>query len=614
MAPSSEFVPPSLVLTAPSNAEGAEGGAPIGPETVYNALVPSSPSMALQLAIPGLLRGMSTIAPETAAAVLQSALGASAAGSQSVAIPALGSGLEPTASGTGAVGGLGAAVILGTVMSLVIANGGVPVQPMGQSPLVAPGADSEDVPSVNVPWSQQGVNPWTTGRPGPVPTEQVPGTATAAPPVIDIDPADGLRGDPAVPAPVGPSPTEDPTVSNPVSFPSAKPGQPNVPVEGTYWEGNYLKWGAGNPEGKRPNTYASKGTGDLKLRAQLFELGVWTLDDIDEAERPAILAAMARLDLATANQDLHRGFVQIFANIYGIDAAKLLGSKAESKEELLALAKRGLPTDVVKRAIDNYWKAQVPVDQAKEALGEAGAVALLRSDGWTVNVRPTGAYTHDVVAVKNGQVMVVEAKGGNPGRPRPSDAMVPDGPGSDTGIRAEQVTDPYLWGKLKEDAAGDPVFKQWLIDQGVWDAIANEDPSRVGYRLSKTDTDLKTTVYGSTQEEVNGGLPGHTVTGRTTGNPDGGPPAVGPTLHGIAEVVPPTDDLLGRAGSWWDDLVRGRLRDLAALSNLAVPVHAPVRQRVRRPVDESLTVTLVPSPVAAPVLTQREHLRCLSYQ
>ncbi|PPJ18826.1 hypothetical protein C5E41_32075, partial [Nocardia nova] len=86
------------------------------------------------------------------------------------------------------------------------------------------------------------------------------------------------------------------------------------------------------------------------------------------------------------------------------------------------------------------------------------------------------------------------------------------------------MTDPYLWAKLKEDADDDPAFRDWLDKHGAWDAVENEDPARVGYRLIKTDTDGNIIVYGSTQEPVNGGVPDNTVIGKTTGNKPKTPP------------------------------------------------------------------------------------------
>ncbi|MGQ4614552.1 hypothetical protein [Nocardia sp. R7R-8] len=108
-----------------------------------------------------------------------------------------------------------------------------------------------------------------------------------------------------------------------------------------------------------------------------------------------------------------------------------------------------------------------------------------------------GGNKHDIVAFKDGTLMIVEAKGGNPGDPKVGGALIPDG-----AYRAQQMTDPYLWHKLEQDAAKDPAFTQWLIDRGMWEAMRKEDPTKIGYRLIRTDTTGKIDIYGSSQEKI----------------------------------------------------------------------------------------------------------------
>ncbi|GAB4588859.1 hypothetical protein [Nocardia sp. IFM 10818] len=423
------------------------------------------------------------------------------------------------------------------------------------------------------------------------------------------------------------NPANDPnTVHQRILFPSAKPGQPGVPVEGTYWVGNSLVWAPGNPAGKKPGTYAKNPSTktDLNLEAVLYKLLESGLDDIDEEEhRPPIMAALAVLQGTLLYRQIYHSAIVALGSSYGADITKLTSSNpAIKRTELERLADLGAPEVLLNDAIKAWWGAKAPVDRAKELLGEAGAIAMLRTDGWTVNPRPKGNYTHDIVAVKNGEVMVIEAKGGDPGPPRPGQATVSAGPGSDTDILAQQMTDPYLWHKLKEDAENDPAFKQWLVDQGVWTAIENEDPSTVGYRLIKVDTNGNIIVYGSQQNPVGEGIPAETVIGQTTGN------GSGPTLRGIAQPIPQTDPialmvnspdgLLGQGGSWLGDLIQTGLHDITAIAQLAVPIPTvpalqPGLWPVLKPANESLTVNVMQQTPPAQPISDAERLNYMTY-
>ncbi|RDI65736.1 hypothetical protein [Nocardia pseudobrasiliensis] len=467
--------------------------------------------------------------------------------------------------------------------------------------------------------------------PNSLPDTPSPNTRPGATTTVTPGPNALNQGNPGTAPTTIPGPANDPNTNHQRQlFPSTKPGQAWVPVEGTYWDGNTLRWGQGNPEGKQPGSFAAKGDGRISLRSELIRLLSWKFEDLDEEYRPPVLLAMGVVEVAKIYRNMfYKGIEGLASGLeeqnpnLDIDIGKLTSSDKDVRNaQLRDLSDLGLPTAPLQAAIDAWWKAKAPVDRAKELLGEAGAVAMLKSDGWTVNTRPSGAYTHDLVAVKNGQIMVIESKGGDPGKPRPGTAMVPDGPDSDTTIRAQQMTDPYLWGKLKEDAANDPAFMQWLVDNGVWDAVQNEDPARVGYRLIKTDTDGNIIIYGSNQEPANGWTPGDTVIGKTTGQE----PGHGPTIHGVAQPLtqpaPYTDNslggLLGQATTWFGELVQGRLHDVSALAQLHIPVpEIPELQQGfwnrRRPADQSMVVTIAPRPASAQGAPWDEWLKCLTH-
>ncbi|PPJ18825.1 hypothetical protein C5E45_34295 [Nocardia nova] len=189
-----------------------------------------------------------------------------------------------------------------------------------------------------------------------------------------------------------------------------------MPVLGTYWDGNSLRWAEGNPAGKQPGSFAPKGDGTISLQAHLFKLLTWNFDDIDEQYRPPVLAALAVANGAELHRKMFYGGIEIIANGLGADITKLTNSDTKKRDaELDKLKERGLPTGPLADAVKAWWKAKAPEDRARELLGEAGAIAMLKSDGWTVNPRPKGNYSHDIVAVEDGQVMVVEAKGGKGG-------------------------------------------------------------------------------------------------------------------------------------------------------------------------------------------------------
>lgn len=456
--------------------------------------------------------------------------------------------------------------------------------------------------------------------PGEVDVPPVDDGVTADPSVGPEGPVDAapLESDaPPVTRPTRPTPADDPnTTHQPILFPSAVDGQPGVPVEGTYWQGNNLVWAEGNPSGGVPGRYAGNPNTktDLNLKAFLYKLLDSNLDDIDEEHRPPFMAALAVVHGALLYQQTFRNALETLAVPYGADVDKLTGRRDERETELQALKNRRAPVDLFEQAIEAWSKAETPVNRAKELLGEAGAIAMLRSDGWKVNPRPKGGYTHDIVAVKNGQVMVIEAKGGNPGPPRIGNAEVFAGPDSNANIRATQMTDPYLWHKLKEDAAKDPEFKQWLVDHGAWTAIENEDASKVGYRLVKVDTNGKISVYGSRQIPKGDGIPADTVIGQTTGQ--GG----GPTLRGVAEplgqvssIVPewgPRDGLLSATGSWIEGLIQSAMSTVIPMSQLVPVPFLPVSPPPRA---EALTVNIVQHADLKGPSSDTEWLNCLTY-
>ncbi|MGQ4601603.1 hypothetical protein [Nocardia sp. R6R-6] len=459
-----------------------------------------------------------------------------------------------------------------------------------------------------------GSAPWAHNPTGSAPTIPAPGTSAPT--------------DPHSPPVTRPNPADDPNTSHQrVMFPSTKPGQLPVPVEGTFWDGNgILRNGTGNPRGQQPGTIAPKSS--ISLKADLFWLKQWSgkLEDVDEKYRPILAAHIGHVADTQAFQDRHRDTVALLASPSGANIAELLGGSSRLRAELDRIEAVGLDSEPLKSAVAAYWQAQAPIDTAKELLGQAGAIAVLRSDGWEVNVRPKGGNKHDIVAFKDGMLMIVEAKGGNPGNPKVGDALIPDG-----AYQAQQMTDPYLWHKLEQDAAKDPVFTQWLIDRGMWDAVQNEDPTKIGYRLIRTDTNGKIDIYGSTQEKIGDAVPPDTEIGKTTGNKPGAPPEEqnpGPTLHGVAQPLPtpvfdsapvnPLKGLLNRARDWLGDLARGHLHDTAALSQLAVEVPAvptlqPGLWPQRTPTDQSLTVTITTPKRADQAISEAERLKCFTY-
>ncbi|MEV0359473.1 hypothetical protein AB0H71_25805 [Nocardia sp. NPDC050697] len=182
-------------------------------------------------------------------------------------------------------------------------------------------------------------------------------------------------------------------------------------------------------------------------------------------------------------------------------------------------------------------------------------------------------------------------------------------------MRAQQMTDPYLWAKLKQDAANDPEFKQWLIDNNAWDAVEKEDSARVGYRLAKTDTDGNIVFYGSTQEPANGWDADDTIIGKTTGNAPDTPEAErnpGPTVFGIAQPI-----TTGGPLAWAEDLARNGMSAPPALAWLApLPFQPPANPAARRRGrdNRSLTITITPRAVPIDVVSQAEALRCLTYR
>ncbi|MFC3961723.1 hypothetical protein [Nocardia jiangsuensis] len=396
-------------------------------------------------------------------------MGTGMAGGAAAGVLALTAGVE--AAGTGAAAGapLGpAGAVVGAGLTLAVAagltylmyeQGMVPgtaeFDKRGTTPI-----DPRSIPEIAPPPRSTPAHPGQEPTTGIQPELRGPGTTTTRP-----------------------APADDPgTVTTPIEFPSAIPGQRGVPVPGTYWRGNALVWAPGNEAGAPAGTFAPQGKGGISLTATLFELKTWQLLDgeIKEEFQGPVVAAIAVVKGAELFRALPLLAIQALAP--SADIGKLTSvDRGKREEELEALEEEGVNRDAVADALNAWWAAKGPEDRAKELLGEAGAIAVLKSDGWTVNARPKGPYTHDIVAVRDGEVIVVESKGGVPGRkPRPGDASVPDGPGSPTMIRAQQMTDPYLWAKLKQDAAADPEFKQWLIDNSVWDAVQNEDPNRVG--------------------------------------------------------------------------------------------------------------------------------------
>ncbi|QCQ89978.1 hypothetical protein [Rhodococcus sp. SGAir0479] len=564
----------------------------------------------------GLIGGAVGTGTTLGAALAESAASGAAAGA------AAGAPTGPGAAVTAAIG-----VFVGVGLTYVMWKSGVfPGSPHGepQDDGVKP-VDPNSLPEIGQP--QPWIPPRVNGDEGVQPPPLLEPRPTVVAPV-DISPT--APRSPLVTQPTEPSrssPADDPgTVSTQILFPSAVDGQKWVPVEGTYWRGNSLVWAKGNPAGMKPGTFAKNPTTktELNLQAVLYKLLESGLDDVDEEHRPPIMAALAVLQGTLLYQQTFRGVIEQLGNPFGADIAKLTSPSLEtSEEELERLADLGAPKLLLDNAINEWWASKAVVDGAKELLGEAGAIAMLKTDGWTVNARPRGSGTHDIVAVKNGEVMVIEAKGGNPGPPRPGEATVSAGPGIDTDIRAQQMTDPYLWHKLKEDAENDPEFKQWLIDHEVWTAIENEDPSRVGYRLIKVDTKGNIIVYGSEQIPTPEGIPAETVIGQTTGN---GP---GPRLRGVALPLSRANPfvgagnfpvgVLGQAGGWLGGLIQAGLHDVAAIGQLAVPVPAvpallPGFRPPRTPANESLTVNVVQhTPPPGQIVSDDERLRGMTY-
>ncbi|MFI9508412.1 hypothetical protein [Nocardia sp. NPDC052566] len=420
------------------------------------------------------------------------------------------------------------------------------------------------------------------------------------------------------------NPADDPNTSHQrITFPSTVPGQPDVPIEGTYWSApGVLRNGRDNPRGQQPGSFPPKGDSEISLKAKLFKLYTWTLADIDEQYRPPVLAIMGFLAAAQAYQGQLKDGIQELVDPYGVKVADLTTSSERLKAAMARLGRAGAPVALIEAAVNAWQATRYPVDKAKERLGLAGAVALLKSDDWDVNVRPGGDSKHDIVAFKDGQLMVVESKGGDPGPAKAGDALVPDGHGGE--YRAQQMTDPYLWHKLKQDAETDPEFEKWLIDRGMWDAVQNEDPTNIGYRLLRTDTNGKIDGYGSTQEKLNDNVPDDVEIGRTTGNRPGIDPAdrnPGPTLRGIALPIGqdgnPIDNLLGQAGTWLNGLVHNGLRDAAAVPQLTVTVPPlfALPQRLwpqNASNDRSLTVT-ISTPAMSAQITQAEEMAAATY-
>ncbi|GAB4588208.1 hypothetical protein [Nocardia sp. IFM 10818] len=589
-AGSGEAIPPALVLST-------SDGTPVDPTTLESALVPGGPGVAWSLLAPGAI-GAGALSTEAAASLL----GGGAAGTGAAAATAAETGGVMAAALSAGAALMIPALLLPTVTS------GIDLSPMRPH---TSGTGQESGPNVNRSFTP-GVNPWTHQGPAVLqPNPNAVDPTTAAPALPSDDPS---------------------TVHQRVSFPSTRPGQPNVPIEGYYWDNGVLKkespvpgaeWsnnGTGDtlhwkdpdltPEGYKPGDFVLR-DGKIVLQGRLFKLMSWSFDDIPDQYRPSIMAAMAALNGAKLYSQFQYGLLETMANILGADLDKLTGSKKDRQTELLRIRDRGLPFELLDAAVQSWWSAESATDRASELLGHTGAIAVLESDGWNVKVRPAGNNKHDILAIKDGQMIVIEAKGGKPGSAGVGKAWVPTWPGSTEQILATQMTDPYLWGKLYQDGLNDPEFKQWLEGHGMWDAILNRDATTVGYRLIRTDTDGNIVVYGSTQQEANGGVPPGTDIGKTTGTKPGTPPNPGPTLHGIAQPLAfepqptaptstsPLDDLLGPAGAWLADLLQGRKHDTSAIAQLAVSVPAvPVLQPGswprRAPANQSLTVTITP--------------------
>ncbi|MFF2557014.1 hypothetical protein ACFVUS_38855 [Nocardia sp. NPDC058058] len=412
------------------------------------------------------------------------------------------------------------------------------------------------------------------------------------------------------------------TTSGQILFPSAIEGQPWVPVEGTQWQGGALVWPKGNAQGMRPGFAENPNTANkISLSADLFYRLTWSgkLEDVDEKYRPQLEAMIAFIADAQGFRDgLHAG-IQLLATASGADIDELTGGSARLKAELAKLIGEGkldqAGAGILGAAVKTWWKASAPIDSAKEMLGQAGAIAVLKSDDWEVNLRPKGGNKHDVVAFKNGQMMIVESKGGNPGPPHVGKALLPDGSGGQ--YLGEQMTDPYLWHKLKQDAANDPEFRQWLIDRGMLEAVENEDASKIGYRLVRTDTDGKIAIYGATQEKKDDKVPGEI--GKTTGNPPGTPEGEGnpgPTLHGVALPIPIASNALAvnPIEPWIADASRTLSSTLQSLSALIPPVLAlsPVQQH-HPDVAPTQTGPLTLSITCLPDLARTEVRKALGY-
>ncbi len=572
----------------------------------------------------GALAGAGTAAVGTAEA---GALGLAAALAEGAAVGAEAGALVGSPSGPGAAITAGIGVVVGLGLTYYMYQQGMlPGQSKNSEGGTSNRVDPNSLPEIGVP--QPRATPPVAG-----PESSRPPTGLDAPTDPTPTPGPGGLNSPPVTQPTQstrPSPADDPdTTHQQILFPSTKPGQPGVPVEGTFWDGNgILRNGPGNPRGQQPGSTAPRAKSPISLKAELFKLFTWDLEDVDEEYRPQLLGIMAFIDDAEAFRGALYGGLTQMAIANGADIDELVGGSKRSQEELDRLDDLGVSTDILEAAVDTWWKAQYPIDKAKELLGHAGAIAVLKSDGWEVNIRPEGGNKHDIVAYKDGQVMVIESKGGNPGKASPGEAQVPDGSGGQ--FLAQQMTDPYLWHKLRQDANNDPEFRQWLIDRGMLDAVMSEDPSKVGYRLIRTDTNGKIDVYGSTQTPVNDGIPDDVVVGQTTGNKPGTPEDgrnPRPTLHGVAQPLPLVLDtavgssfgaLAGHVGSWINGLIENGRHDLTVLSNLT-PVIPPVPILPHglwtgyRDADQSLTFTLIPQVVLAKPVSKAEELACETY-
>lgn len=431
--------------------------------------------------------------------------------------------------------------------------------------------------------------------------------------------------------------TNDPnTVHDPIGFKSWKPGQKNVPVQGTYWEGGNLKWAPGNPYGKKPHDYArnpDKKSVDPDLYAVLHKLGIWNLKDIPAEHLPAVLDALVAYEAAGRDKQARKDWIWFLAQIFGANPNELIASSARLRAEIGKLNGRGLPAGfnvkMLTDAVTNWRAAGQAERDAGENLGEVSAIAILEGQGWTVNRRDKGSGNHDVVAVKNGFLLVVEAKGGKSGFTL-TNSNVPTSAGSTQNIYSTQMTDPYFWGKLKEDADNDPAFEGWLKEHGVWQTVVDEDAANAAYRLAATNPQGQTTIYGADQKRRTGAvIPPDVTTGKTTGTRPPAGQKLGPTLgvtlppaQPTAFVAPsnptPLDAILTRASNWIDDLFRGRPRGIAAISQLAAPI-APVPALQpglwprRKTADQSLTVTITQRKPARQSMIDAERLKCLTY-